>query len=263
MILYNPELKLLYYGKGKTGTTTVLNAFGFDHGMATHQEEPINGWYFHEDSGDFHSLVTKKTLGYHIIFLMREPYARWCSGVTEVVSLMLRNIHDNTVLEALSDVKVTTQLIGDLLENSAQGIDCGFNENFHTCNYLWEFVLINYIRRVSILHTEHISPHLREMHNINIGNTNQTATSVRRTTQQAVLAPQIEQRVHDYLALEYALHNEILENQVAQTHCLYTVDPEYFRQNNPIETRLWLHCRKYPTIQWNVYSSLLNSIANQ
>ena len=139
MMLINPSRKCAYYGMGKTGTTSILDALGFTHSSHNPNRE-INGWIFADNQGDFNQLLQGVDRSYTLYFLLREPRARWCSGFIEIVKKLSDALQgqENTINQ-LSDPAVFNSVADQMFE-LCNYHDAGFSELSH----LYLFVEICY-----------------------------------------------------------------------------------------------------------------------
>lgn len=160
MLLINHTTKTLYYGHGKTGTTSVMWALtGREHGESIN---PDCDWENCEERAVYTTLLQPQLRDYRQILLYREPRSRWISGIAE--NLFPKNTVEHWSANTPSVHTVMQAYLGN--HHQTQDFVCenrvyDSGGRYHTAHYLWEYALLNQLNpHVTLLETDNITAHL-------------------------------------------------------------------------------------------------------
>jgi len=217
MLLINHELKRIYLGFGKTGTSTVL--YALTGAKKNDQKNKINGWIYNP-SPQWDDFLNNDYTDYDMYFLLREPMNRFVSGIYEIISPQ----HDpDDKLEDILDINITSV---DFLNEIAL--------NNHTCNYLWSIVLYSKLCNLKLLYTREISNHFKSLYGFDPGKHYQSTPEFLVKVQEWLLKNyNIETDKH--LIMEHFWYDVCQAYQQLDNHNAYILPNDVFNNEDLIE----------------------------
>lgn len=251
MFIYNPDLKLAYYGKGKTGTTTIHKHFDlFDDGF---KETSSEGWISLTEGAEIHNPFQKQFRDYKITCLAREPFDRWLSGIIEIIALNSGLISNVSRVDLFKSKDKVLKIFESLLNLTFQGKDFSMNQDFHTGFFMWEIYLILFNRKSDILLTENIDKHFETVWNkpaVKINSSNESKTIILDIIQNHSWF----EEVNNFLEFDTSLFNLLMDHTKMNANYTLDADTEFLRNHSELEN-LFYENSTNPTINFAMYDA--------
>lgn len=202
MFVYNPDLKRAYFGKGKTGTTTVYSNLGLS---VNSSEQTADGWINASQESYINFALKPEFNDYHITCLVRDPYSRWISGIIEVMSDQFYKV--GLAPEGMfSSSEKFRQMFDSVIDLTYMGKDFSMNQNFHTAPFMWEVYLLLYTRNTDILLTENIDNHFDAAWNKQSVHAHKTINSNKNIADKAIKGHGYYPDIIEYLKFDTSLY---------------------------------------------------------
>lgn len=227
MFIINHNKKIVYWSKGKLGTTTLRVMLDSD-GPLEHLGPWING-----DSFDVTEVDWSEFKDYIIFCPIRKPKDRYVSGIIEDIHKFYKTFTGSRGHFSLNHFNNS-----DDWENSINELfslvhsDMSFGNSYHVGNWLWEIIYIACKNdNLNVFHISDWDQHYQDHYNLqktSIEKINEIPTHIKDIVENIFNKESFLQTQLDfYLYNEEKLYSMILESFVNKTTDFHLVNNEY------------------------------------
>lgn len=217
MLLVNHDLKRIYKGIGKTGTSTILYALtGDNHKIQTNKS---NNWIYNS-SPQWDDFLNNDYKDYDMYFMLRDPWDRFVSGIYEIISP--EHNPDDEVKDILDSNITSNDFLSEII----------FND--HTCNYLWTMPLLSKVSNVKLLYTGDITNHFKSLYGFDPGKEYRSDPKILVAVKEWLM-DNFKIETDKHLMMEYIWYDLFQENQQLENHNTYILPKDFFNNKDLIE----------------------------
>lgn len=217
MFIINDNKKIIYWSKGKLGTTTLK--IMIDSGGTL---EHLGPWII-GDSNDVTEVDWSKFKDYTIFCPIREPRDRYFSGIIEDIYKFYKTFTGSKgrlTIKQFNNRNDWENAINDLI--SLTYSDMSFGNSYHVANWLWEIVYIAcQNNKVNVFHISDWDQHYQDYYNIDkisIEKINEVPMYIKDIVKNIFSKDSyLKSQLDFYLHYETKLYNMILESFVNKT----------------------------------------------